>query len=180
MMPNPTYIEEVELDKDEANPADVTPLVSGDTPIITVPTSEDEKAVVDLGEDGDEDEDIQDFLEKTEKLETEVKELRKEIMDLLSSIPEGLSSLQSADVPQVEVWDTGKNWELEYRLHPDQSIDEISSRLSNQVRDLLRILQKRVDQHTCNNKDIKLIDGLKAISVMHARLGKLTEKALKR
>ena len=104
MMPNPTYIEEVELDKDEANPADVTPLVSGDTPIITVPTSEDEKAVVDLGEDGDEDEDIQDFLEKTEKLETEVKELRKEIMDLLSSIPEDLSSLQSADVPQVEVW----------------------------------------------------------------------------
>ena len=74
----------------------------------------------------------------------------------------------------------GEGLELEYRLHPDQSIDEISSRLSNQVWDLLRILQERVDQRTCNNKDIKLIDGLKAISVMHARLGKLTEKAIKR
>ena len=74
----------------------------------------------------------------------------------------------------------GEGLELEYRLHPDQSIDEISSRLSNQVWDLLRILQERVDQRTCNNKDIKLIDGLKAISVMHAQLGKLTEKAIKR
>ena len=63
--------------------------------------------------------------------------------------------------------------ELEYRLHPDPSIDEISSRL-------LQILQERVDQRTCNNKDIKLIEGLKAISVMHARLGRLTEKVLKR
>ena len=105
-------------------------------------------------------------------------------MDLLSSISEDLSSLQSADVPQVEVWETGKNWELEYRLHPDRSIDEISSRLSNQVWDLLRLLQERVDQRTYNNKDIRhkdirLIDGLKAISVMHAQLGNLTEKALK-
>ena len=69
---------------------------------------------------------------------------------------------------------------IEDRLHPDPSIDEISSRLFNQVWDLLQILQERVDQRTCNNKDIKLIDGLKAISVMHARLGRLTEKALKR
>ena len=65
MMPNSTYIEEVELDEDEANLDDVTPLVSGDTPMISVPTSEDEKAAVDLGEDGDEDEDIQDYLERT-------------------------------------------------------------------------------------------------------------------
>ena len=75
----------------------------------------------------------------------------------------------------------GEGLELEYSLHPDQSIDEISGRLFNQVWDLLRILQERVDQRPCNNKDIKLIDGLKAIiSVMHARHGRLTEKALKR
>ena len=99
-------------------------------------------------------------------------------MDLLSSIPEDTSSLQSAAVPKVEVWDTGKAWEQEYRLHPDPSIDVISSRLFNQVWDLFQILQERVDQRTCNNKDIKLIDRLKAISVMLARLGRLTEKAL--
>ena len=133
---NPAYIEEVELDEDEVDPADISPLVSGDAPIVTVPASEDENVVEDVVEDSDEDEEMQDILDKMEKLDTEVKELRKEIMDLLSSIPEDTSSLQSADVPQVEVWDTGKAWELEYRLHPDPSIDEISSRLFNQVWDL--------------------------------------------
>ena len=121
---------------------------------------------------------MQDVLDKMENLDTEVKELWKEIMDLLSSIPEDTSSLQSAAVPQVEVWDTGKAWEQEYRLHPDPSIDVISSRLFNQVWDLFQILQERVDQRTCKNKDIKLIDRLKAISVMLTRLGRLTEKAL--
>ena len=176
---NPAYIEEVEPDKDEVDPADITPLVSGDTPIAIVPVSEDENVAEDVVEDSDEDEDMQDVLEKMKKLDTEVKELRKEIMDLLFSIPEDTSSLQSADVPQVEVWDTGKAWELEYRLHPDPSIDEISGRLFNQVWDLLQILQEQVDQHTCNSKDIELIDGLKAISVMHARLSVLTETVLK-
>ena len=62
---------------------------------------------------------MQDILEKMEKLDTEVKELRKEIMDLLSSIPEDTRSFQHTVVPQVEVWDTGKAWEQEYRLYPD-------------------------------------------------------------
>ena len=99
---------------------------------------------------------------------------------LLSSIPEDVNSLQSADVPQVDVWDTGKTWEQEYRLYPDPTMKEVRDRLSNQVWDLLQIMQERVDQHTCNSKDIKLIDGLNAISVMHDRLGNLTEKVLKR
>ena len=65
---NPAYVEEVELDEDEVDPADITPLVSGDTPMVTVPTSEDENVVDDLGEDGD---DMQDFLEKVEKLDSQ-------------------------------------------------------------------------------------------------------------
>ena len=36
---NPAYIEEVELDEEDVDPADITPLNSGDTPIITVPAS---------------------------------------------------------------------------------------------------------------------------------------------
>ena len=79
MMQNPAYIEEVELDEDKVDPADITPLVSGDTPIVTVPASDNENIVEDLGEDGDEDDDMQDFLEKMEKLDTEVKDLRKEM-----------------------------------------------------------------------------------------------------
>ena len=141
-------------------------LLSGNAPVVTVPTSEDDNVVEDLGEDIDEDEEMQDILEKSEKLETEVRELQREIMDLLSSIPEDVNSLQSADVPQVDVWDTGKTWEQEYRLYPDPTMKEVRDRLSNQVWNLLRIMQERVDQHTCNNKDIKLIDGLKAISAL--------------
>jgi len=129
---NPAYIEEVELDEEEVDPADITPLISGDTPIITVPASEDENVAEDVVEDSDEDEDMQDVLKKMEKLDTEVRELRKEIMDLLSSIPEDTSSLQPAVVPQVEVWDTGKAWEQEYRLYPDPTRKEVSDRLSNQ------------------------------------------------
>ena len=45
MMQNTPYVEEVELDEDEVDPADITPLVSGDSPIVTVPVSEDENVV---------------------------------------------------------------------------------------------------------------------------------------
>ena len=38
---NPAYVADVELDEDEIDPADLTPLVSGNTPIVTVPASED-------------------------------------------------------------------------------------------------------------------------------------------
>ena len=72
---NPAYIEEVEPDEDEVDPADISPLVSGDAPIVTVPASEDENVVEDVVEDSDEDEEMQDILDKMEKLDTEVKEL---------------------------------------------------------------------------------------------------------
>ena len=112
-------------------------------------------------------------------LQTWRNSIRKNI-SIQSPTPGDTSSLKSTVVPNVDVWDTEKALEQEYRLHPDPSIDKISSRLFNQVWDLLQILQERVDQHTCNNKDIKLIDGLKAISVMHFRLGKLTDRVLNR
>ena len=146
----------------------ITPLVSGDTPTITVPASEDKNVAEDASEDDEEDEEMRDILEKMESLDTEVKELRKEIMNLLSSTLEATRSQQQDVVPQVEVWDTGKAWEQEYSQYPDSDIKEVRNRLSNQVWDLLQIMQERVDQHTCNSKDIKLIDGLNAISVMHS------------
>ena len=75
IMQNSAYIEEVELDEDEVVPADITPLISGDTPIVTVPASEKENVAEDVVEDSDEDEDMQDVLDKMENLDTEVKEL---------------------------------------------------------------------------------------------------------
>ena len=50
------------------DPTNLAPLVSGDAPVVTVPTSEDENVVEDLGEDIDEDEEMQDILEKTRSL----------------------------------------------------------------------------------------------------------------
>ena len=85
------------------------------------------------------------------------------------------SSRKPTDVPNVDVWDTGKTIEQEYRLHPDSTMMEVRDRLSNQVFDLLQILQERVDQRTCKDKDIELIEGLKTIQVLHSRLGVLTD-----
>ena len=172
---NHAYPREVELDEAEVDPVDIAPLVSGDAPIITAPASEDEEVTEDVLEDNIADEDIQDFLGNLDKLENEVKKLQDGIEDILSHITRDTSSQQPAVVHNVDVWDTGKAVEQEYRLYPDSNRKEISDRLSDQVWDLLRILQERVDQHTCNIKDIELIDGLKAILVLHYRLGKLTE-----
>ena len=90
------------------------------------------------------------------------------------------SSQQPTDVPNVDVWDTGKAIEQEYRLHPDPTMMEVRDRLSDQVMDLLQILQERVDQHTCNNRDMRLVEGLKTILVLHSRLGVLVDIELNR
>lgn len=137
---------------------DIAPLVSGDAPIITAPASEDEEVTEDVLEDNIADEDIQDFLGNLDKLENEVKKLQDGIEDILSHITRDTSSQQSVVVHNVDVWDTGKAVEQEYRLYPDSNRKEISDRLSDQVWDLLRILQEWVDQNTCNFKDIELID----------------------
>ena len=177
---NPAYNEDLEPDGDAVDRDDITPLVSGDVPAITVPASEDRNVAEDVSEDDEADEEIRDIMEKIDRLDAENKELRKDIMDLISSTLEATRSQQQAVVPQVEVWDTGKAWDQEYSQYPDSDIKQVRNRLFNQVWDLLQIMQERVDQNTCNSNDIKLIDGLKAISVMHDRIGDLTDEVLKR
>ena len=166
---NPAQVADVELDEDEVDPADITPLISGNTPIVTVPASEDE----------DEDEEMEDVPQILRDVVSSLEELNQEFRSILSPTLGDTGSHQSPVVPLIEVWDTGRAWEREYRLHPESSRKEISDRLSNQVLDLLRIMHERINQQTQNNRDIELIDGLKNISVMHSRLGKLTEKVLK-
>ena len=58
---NPAYIEEVELDEGEVDTADLTPLISWDTPIITVPASEDENIAEEVVEDKNEDEKMEEI-----------------------------------------------------------------------------------------------------------------------
>ena len=187
---NPAYVEELEPDEGEdVDPADLAPLISGNTPIVTVPASEDEDVAEEVVEDGDEDHDEEDLPKTMQDVLEELEELDREVIQGLQGLDQELGSIMSLRdtssqqptvVPNVNVWDTGKAIEQEYRLHPDPTMMEVRDRLSNQVWDLLQILQERVDQHTCNNKDMKLIDGLKTISVLHSRLGILTETVLKR
>ena len=62
-------------------------LLSVETPPLSLSqASEDENVAEDAVEDNDEDENMDDVLEKLEKRDAEAKELLKEIMDLLSSI----------------------------------------------------------------------------------------------
>ena len=62
-------------------------LLSVETPPLSLSqASEDENVAEDAVEDNDEDENMDDVLEKLEKHDAEAKELLKEIMDLLSSI----------------------------------------------------------------------------------------------
>ena len=50
---NPAYIEELEPDGDEeVDPADLAPCISGNTPIITSPASEDEEVAGEVTADG--------------------------------------------------------------------------------------------------------------------------------
>ena len=185
---NPAYIEELESDED-VDPADLAPLISGNTPIVTVPASEDEDVAEEVVEDGDEDPDEEDLPKMMQDVLEELVELNREVAQGLQGLDQELGSIMSlrdtssqqpTDVPNINVWDTGKAIEQEYRLHPDPTMMEVRDRLSNQVWDLLQILQGQVDQHTCNNKDMKLIEGLRTILVLHSRLGVLTDTVLKR
>ena len=184
---NPAYIEE--LDGDEVDPADLAPLISGNTPIVTVPASEDEDVAEEVVEDGDEDSEEEDLLEMMQNALKELEERSREMIQGLQGLDQELdsrmsrrdtSSQQPIDVPNVDVWDTGKAIEQEYKLHPDSTMMEVRDRLSDQVLDLLQILQERVDQRTCNDKDMRMIEGLKTILVLHSRLSVLTDTVLNR
>ena len=107
--------------------------------------------------DDEEDEKVNDILEKLERSNAETEDILKKMRELISFLPEGTSSRQHTVVPNVDVWDTGKAIEQEYRLYPDPTLKEVRDRLSNQVWDLLQILQERVNQHTYNDRDIELI-----------------------
>ena len=142
---NPAFIEELEPEEDEVDPTDLTPCIEGNTPIITSPASED-KGVDGVGDT------IRDIEKLIQDIEDEYEEdiphiLRGAIQNLEGLNQELRSILSLGDtsspkhtvVPDVDVWDTGKAIEQEYRLYPDPTIQEVRDRLSNQVWDLLQI-----------------------------------------
>ena len=181
---NPAYVGELEPEGDEVDPVDLSPFTEGDTPIITSPTSEDE------GVDG-----VGDVIQELEELvqdsedehEEDVPQILREAIQNREGLNQELrsilslrdtSSAEPTVVPEVDVWDTGKATEQEYRLYPDSTMGEIRDRLANQVWNLLHVLQERVDQHTYDSKDIELISGLQNILVLNCRLRIMTELEL--
>ena len=176
---NPAYRAEVASDVVKVDPEDLAPLVSGNDPIVTAPASEDGDVAEDVEEDEDEYNVTEDLLKILQDVLDNLEELHKEVKDLQFPTPRGTCSQLPPVDPYINVWDTGRAWEREYKLHPDSSRDEISTRFFNQVVDMLWIMQECVNQQTWNERDKDLIDGLNNISVMHVRLGRLTEKVLK-
>ena len=153
--------------EEEVNPADLAPFISGNTPTISIPASEDEEVAGEVTADG------------AEGVIQGLEELTQEIKNKTSPPCEDAGSEQHAVVPNVDIWNTEKAIEQEYRLHPNLTIKGLRDRLDEQVWALLRIIQERVDQNTCNNIDMRLVDGQNAISVMHTRLGIINDISLK-
>ena len=136
---NPAFVEELEPDGDEVDPVDLAPCISGNTPIITSPASENKEvagdevgdAIRDLEkliqdtEDDDEEKEMDNLLEELESKNAEAEELLKKMREYISSLPEDTGSKQHTVVPDVDVWDTGKAIEQEYRLYPDPTMKEV-------------------------------------------------------
>ena len=163
---NPAVIEELGPDGDDVDPVDLAPSVSEDDPIITVVAPEDEE------------EKVNDILKELERSNAETEDILKKMREIIYTLPEDASSRRDTVVPNIDVWDTGKVIEQEYRLYPDPTMKEVRDRLSNQAWDLLQILHGRVNQHAYNNKDIELISGLKTILVLNSRLSVITETVI--
>ena len=110
-------------------------------------------------------------------------ELSEKIQSFNSTMRKNTSPSQPLAVPEAiheaDVMDTGKTIEQELRLFPNPTREELKLRLDDQVWDLLRLMHRRVVQGTYDETDVKLIEGLQVISVLHARLGVHTEIALK-
>ena len=123
---NPASIGEVELDEDGVNLTNLVPLVSRTTPITTVPALEDEDVAEEVVEDKDEDEKMEDIPQILREVVQDIKELNQELRSMMSPPPRDTSTQQPTVVPNVDVWDTGKALEQEYRMYPASTRKEVS------------------------------------------------------
>lgn len=182
---NQAYMPEViPEDVDEVDPADLTPLVSGDTPIVIAPASEDGEVAED---------EVEDTHEELVKEVHLVEELGKEVQILFANIDAlkgclrtsnvdklgDASTCQPLVVPDINVWDTGRAWEREYCLYTEASRDDLNIRLHNQIWDMLQKMQEQMDNQSWNTDDKYIVDGLINILVLNVKINKLTDKVLR-
>ena len=163
---------------EKMEPKDSWDSVSGESLIVNAPASDDEAVERGVGEDPDDgSSDGED--------EEDVKQVLQEAVQRMASLNEDLRSIlsicmdQATVVPDIDVYDTGKATEEEYREFPNQTRKELMDRLNNQVWNLLHMLQERVNQGTHDETDVKLIEGLQVVLVLQARLNVYSELAIK-
>ena len=153
---NPAHVQERDPEGDGVDPVDVAPFTSGDDPVITAPGDEEAP-----------------------------QQVLQEAVQSLSRLNDGLRSVLALgrelrdEVPDIDVYNTRRIVDEEIRLFPDPTRRELKERMDDQMMALFRIMHERVTQGSCNETDIKLIEGLQVISVIHARLSVYTELAIR-
>ena len=163
---------------DEIEHKDSWDSVSGESLIVNAPASDDEPVERGAVEDPDDE-------SSAGEDEEDVKQVLQEAVQCMASLNEDLRSIlsicrdQATVVPDIDVYDTGKATEEEYRVFPNQTRKELMDRLNNQVWNMLHLLQERVNQGSYNETDIKLIEGLQVVLVLQARLNAYSELAIK-
>ena len=163
---------------DEIEHKDSRDSVSGESLIVNAPASDDEAVERGVAEDPDDE-------SSAGEDEEDVKQVLQEAVQCMASLNEDLRSIlsicrdQATVVPDIDVYDTGKATEEEYRMFPDQTRKELMDRLNNQVWNMLHLMQERVNQGIYNETDVKLIEGLQVVLVLQARLNAYSELAIK-
>ncbi|XP_023346301.1 band 7 protein AGAP004871 [Eurytemora carolleeae] len=107
---NPAYIGEVELDEDRVNLANLVPLVSGNTPITTVPASEDEDVAEEVVEDKDEDEKMEDIPQILLEVVQDLEELNRELRSIMSRLLGTLAPNSPLLAPMFMYGTQGRLW----------------------------------------------------------------------
>ena len=115
-----------EHDEGVFDPVDVAPLISGDTPIITVPASENQNVAKDASGD-DEGVNASGQEEMVMDMYNFLGGISEQIRTFNATMQRGVSYSQPPAVPHDKLWDTGLAWEREFTLYPDVSRDVIIS-----------------------------------------------------
>ena len=147
--------------KEEVNPTDLAPFISGNTPIITVPASEVEEGREEM-------EDMYNFLG----------DISEQIQTFNSTMQGSINSSQQPVVPDDKLWDTELAWEREFNLHPDVSRSVIISRLYNQIWDLLQKMKERLTRQTWKVEDQEIVEGLINVMILSVRNNILSNKII--